>query len=62
MNHDRRVAASDFFNSLLAGIAVKLALWVHNDGEPIGIDETMHDAHCPEMVSAWRDAIRRPGA
>ena len=45
----------------LAGVAVKLALWVHNDGEPIGIDETMGDAHCPEMVSAWRDAIRLAG-
>ena len=45
----------------LAGVAVKLALWVHNDGEPIGIDETMDDAHCPEMVSAWRDAVRLAG-
>src|SRR5205807_8001955 len=41
-----------------AGIAVKLALWVHLDGEPPEIEASMDDAEQPAAVSAWRDAVR----
>jgi hypothetical protein len=45
----------------IAGIAVKLAVWVHLDGEPPGLDETMDDAEYPTAVAVWRDALRLAG-
>jgi hypothetical protein len=41
----------------MIGIAVKLVLWVHLDGEPPGLDQTMEDADNQIAVSAWRDAL-----
>jgi hypothetical protein len=43
------------------GIAVKLALWVHIDGEPPGLEQTLDDAEHQMAIAAWRDAIRLAG-